>query len=153
AISELKTALEINPSLALAHYGLGAALVFSGRAEEAFIHLEAAIRLSPHDPNMGSFLVRIADAKYFAGDYEGAVTFALKALGAPNFQWSRYAVLIAALGQLGRMDDAQRYLGEVIRDRPDFSIAFVRDTHLFGVQDIMERYCEGLSKAKVPEAA
>jgi TolB-like protein/Tfp pilus assembly protein PilF len=153
AISELKMALELNPSLALAHYGLGAALVFSGRAAEAFVHLEAAIRLSPHDPNMGSFLVRIADAKYFAGDYEGAIALALKALGQPNFQWSRYAVLIAALGQLGRLDDAQRYLTEVIHERPDFSIAFVRNTHLFGAQDIMARYCEGLRKAEVPEAA
>jgi tetratricopeptide (TPR) repeat protein len=156
AISELETALELNPSLALAHYGLGAALVFSGRAADAVPHLESAIRLSPHDPNMGSFLVRIADARYFLGDYEGATAFALKALGQPNFQWSRYAVLIAALGQLGRHGEARRYLDEVTHERPDFSpafsIAFVRNTHLFGEQDIMDRFCEGLRKAAVPEA-
>jgi len=153
AISELKTALELNPSLALGHYGLGAAMVFSGRAAEAGSHLEAAIRLSPHDPNMGSFLVRIADARYFVADYEGAVTYALRALGQPNFQWSRYAVLIAALGQLGRYAEARRYLEEVTRERTDFSIAFVRNTHLFGERDIMARYCDGLRKAAVPEAA
>jgi adenylate cyclase len=153
AISELKTALELNPSLALAHYGLGAALVFSGQPARAVPHLEAAIRLSPHDPNMGSFLVRIADARYFVGDYEGAIIFALKALGQPNFQWSRYAVLMGALGQLGRLDEARHYLDEVTRERPDFSIAFVRNTHLFGKQDIMDRFCDGLRKAAVPEAA
>ena len=153
AISELNTALELNPSLALAHYGLGAALVFSGRAADAVPHLESAIRLSPHDPAMGSFLVRIADARYFMADYEGAVTFALRALGQPNFQWSRYAVLIAALGQLERRDEARRYLAEVTRERPDFSIEFVRNTHLFGVPDIMSRYCEGLHKAAVAETA
>jgi len=153
AISELETALELNPSLALAHYGLGAALVFSGRAAEAFSRLEAAIRLSPHDPNMGSFLVRIADAKYFAGEYEEAIAFALKALGQPNFQWSRYAVLIAALGRLGRLDEARRYLLEVARHRPDFSVAFVRETHLFGAPDLMSRFCESLVKAQVPESA
>jgi len=153
AISELTTALELNPSLALAHYGLGAALVFSGRAVEAVPHLESAIRLSPRDPNMGSFLVRIADARYFVADYEGAVTFALKALGQPNFQWSRYAVLIAALGQLERHDEARRYLEEVTRERPDFSLAFVQNTHLFGEQDIMARFCEGLRKAAVPQMA
>ena len=43
AFRELKTALELNPSLALAHYGLGATLVFSGRAEEGIPHLTAAI--------------------------------------------------------------------------------------------------------------
>jgi pentatricopeptide repeat protein len=87
------------------------------------------------------------------GDYEGAISFALKALGQPNFQWSRYAVLIAALGQLGRLDEARRYLDEVTRERPDFSIAFVRNTHLFGEQDVMDRFCEGLRKAAVPEAS
>jgi tetratricopeptide (TPR) repeat protein len=151
AISELNAALELNPSLALAHYGLGAALVFSGKAADALPHLEAAIRLSPHDPAMGSFLVRIADARYFMADYEGAVTYALRALGQPNFQWSRYAVLIAALGQLERRDEARHYLAEVTRERPDFSIEFVRDTHLFGVPDVMGRYCEGLRKATVAE--
>src|SRR6185503_15283467 len=112
----------------------------------AVAHLEAAIRLSPHDPNMGSFLVRIADARYFMADYEGAISFAHKALGQPNFQWSRYAVLIAALGQLGRHDEAQHYLQEVSRERPDFSIAFVRRTHLDGEQEIMDRFCEGMRK-------
>jgi TolB-like protein/Tfp pilus assembly protein PilF len=153
AIADLETALELNPSLALAHYGLGAALVFSGRAAEAVPHLQAAIRLSPCDPNMGSFLVRIADAKYFMSDHDGAVAFALRALGQPNFQWSRYAVLIAALGQLGRSNEARRYFGEVVRFRPDFSISFVRNTHLFGDQDYMARYCEGLRKAAIPEQA
>jgi adenylate cyclase len=153
AISELETALELNPSLALAHYGLGAALVFSGRAAETLPHLEAAIRLSPRDPNMGSFLVRIADARYLLGEYDQAIALALKALGQPNFQWSRYAVLIAALGQLGRVDEAQRYLDEVRRHRPDFSVAFVRDTHLFGVSGTMAHFCEGLVKGRVPEVA
>src|SRR5262245_28001041 len=68
AISELEIALDLNPSLALAHYGLGAAFVFSGRPQAAFPHLESAIRLSPHDPNMGSYLVRIAEAKYLIRD-------------------------------------------------------------------------------------
>jgi adenylate cyclase len=153
AIADLETALELNPSLALAHYGLGAALVFSGRAAEAIPHLQAAIRLSPCDPNMGSFLVRIADAKYFLSDHDGAITSALRALGQPNFQWSRYAVLIAALGQLGRLNEARRYFSEVARFRPDFSISFVRNTHLFGDQDYMARYCEGLRKADIPEDA
>jgi TolB-like protein/Flp pilus assembly protein TadD len=125
-ISELEIALDLNPSLALAHYGLGAALVFSGKPQAAFPHLESAVRLSPHDPNMGSYLARTAEAKYLIGDDDAAVRFALKALAQPSFQWSRYAILIAAFGQLGRLDEAQRYLAEVTRMRPNFSVAFVR---------------------------
>ncbi len=151
AIPELEAALELNPSLALAHYGLGAAMVFSGRARESFRHLETAIRLSPHDPNMGSCLVRSADAKYLMADYEGAVEWALKALRQPNFQWSRYAVLLAALGQLGRDDEAQRYLAELLRQRPDFSVSFVREIHLFSDPGDFDHYLDGLRKAGVAE--
>ena len=102
---------------------------------------------------MGSFLVRIADATYFAADYESAVAFVLKALGQPNFQWPRYAVLIAALVQLGRLDEARHYLDEVTHQRPDFSIQFIRSSHLLGKQNIMAHYCEGLRKAGVAEPA
>ena len=151
AISELELALDLNPSLALAHYGLGAAFVFSGKPHEAFPHLESAIRLSPQDPNMGSYLVRMAEAKYLVGEDEAAVHFALRALAQPSFQWSRYAVLIAALGQLGREDEAQRYLAEVTRMRPKFSVAFVRDMHPFSRDMGPDRYYEGLRKAGVPE--
>jgi TolB-like protein/Tfp pilus assembly protein PilF len=151
AISELELALDLNPSLALAHYGLGAAFVFSGKPHEAFPHLESAIRLSPQDPNMGSYLARMAEAKYLVGEDEAAVRFALRALAQPSFQWSRYAVLIAALGQLGREDEARRYLAEVIRMRPKFSVAFVRNMHPFSRDMGADRYYEGLRKAGVPE--
>lgn len=152
AISELEIALDLNPSLALAHYGLGAAFVFSGNPHKAFPHLESAVRLSPHDPNMGSYLVRTAEAKYLIGDDEAAVHFALKALAQPSFQWSRYAILIAALGQLGRHEEARRYVTEVTRMRPNFSVAFVRTMHPFSGDMGIDRYYDGLRKAGVPEA-
>ena len=151
AISELEIALDLNPSLALAHYGLGAAFVFSGRPQAAFPHLESAIRLSPHDPNMGSYLVRLAEAKYLIGEDDAAVRFALKALAQPSFQWSRYAILIAALGQLGRLEEAQRYVAEVTRASPNFSVAFVRTMHPFARDMGVDRYYDGLRKAGVPE--
>ncbi len=151
AIPELEAALAINPSLAWAHYGVGASLVFSGRASEAIAHLETAIRLSPHDPNMGSFLVRMADAHLFMHQYDDAVGWAKKALRQPNFQWSRYAVLIAALGHLGRLGEAEHYLEELRAHRPDFSTALVRDTHLITDADDMGHYLEGLRKAGLPE--
>ena len=151
AIAELEATLQTNPSLAWAHYGLGAALVFSGRATEAIPHLENAIRLSPRDPYMGSFLVRMADAHLFMGRHADAAEWAKKALRQPNFQWSRYAALISALGHLGRLDEARRALDEVLRQRPDFSSTFVRETHLISDRDDFALYIEGLGKAGVPE--
>ena len=144
---ELETAIALNPSLALAHYGLGAALVFSGRASESLPHLEMAIRLSPYDPAMGSFLVRLADAHLFLGRNEDSLKWAKEALRQPGFQWSRHAVLISALGHLGRLDAAREALDELCRSRPDFSGSFVRETHLISDRGDLSLYLEGLRKA------
>ncbi|MSP83137.1 MAG: adenylate/guanylate cyclase domain-containing protein [Alphaproteobacteria bacterium] len=151
AFREMKTALELNPSLALAHYGLGATLVFSGRAEEGISYLTAAIRLSPHDPNMGSFLVRLADAAYFLKRYEEAAEWARRALQQPNFQWSRHTVLIAALAQLGRLDEARNCIQQLQVKRPNTSVAFVRETHLFGDTASFVHYLDGLRMAGLPD--
>ena len=147
SIRELNAALQLNPSLALAHYGLGAALVFSGRSQDAIPHLTRAIRLSPYDPNMGSFLVRLADAAFFARNYEEAAEWAKRALHQPNFQWSRYTVLIAALARLGKLDEAAQSLQQLRMKRPDVSLAFVRQTHLFGDPDDFAHYLEALRAA------
>jgi adenylate cyclase len=149
AIAELQTALELNPSLAWAHYGVGAALVFSGRAREALPFLQTAMKLSPRDPNMGSFLVRMADAYLFMRDYDEAIAWAKKALRQSGFQWSRYAVLVSALGHLGRLEEAKRALQELRTRRFDFSIEFVQATHLIADADDMSHYLDGLRKASV----
>jgi len=91
----------------------------------------------------------MADAHLFLHDYEAAVHWAKKALQQPHFQWSRYAVLISALGHLDRQEEAEHYLQELSSQRPDFSIEFVRETHLFSESTDMEHYLEGLRKAKV----
>ncbi len=149
AIRELETALELNPSLAWAHYGTGAALVFSGRAQEAFPHLRAAIQLSPRDPNLGSFLVRMAEANLFVRDYEEAIEWGWKALRQPGFQWSRYAVLVCALAHLDRLEEANRVLAELVVRRPDFSLDFAQRGHLIADAEYMAHYLAGLRKAGV----
>jgi adenylate cyclase len=149
AIPELEIAIELNPSFAWAHYGVGASLVFTGRAAQAFAHLENAIRLSPRDPYMGSFLVRMADAHLFMARYDEAATWARRALRQPNFQWSRHAVLISALAHDGRLDEAREALENLLPLRGDFSVAFVRKYHLISDPADMSRYVEGLEKAGV----
>jgi adenylate cyclase len=151
AIPELEIALELNPSFAWAHYGIGAALVFTGRAKEAIVHLRHAIRLSPRDPYMGSFLVRMADAHLFMHEYEQAIKWARRALRQPHFQWSRHAVLISALGYLGCAEQARQARAELLQQRPDFSLAFVRKYHLIADPADMAHYLEGLRKAGIAE--
>lgn len=150
AIPEFEVALQLSPSLARAHYGLGAANVFRGTSPDGIEHLEAAIRLSPRDLYMGSFLVRMADAHLFMRDHEGAVEWSRRALRQTGFQWSRYATLVSALAHLGRTEEAQAGLSELLARRPDFSIPFVRATHLFTHAPDMEHFVQGLELAGTP---
>ena len=100
---------------------------------------------------MGSFLVRLADAAYFLKRYEEAAEWARRALQQPNFQWSRYTVLIAALAQLGSLDEARNCVQELQVKRPNTSIAFVRETHLFGDTASFAHYLGGLRMAGLPD--
>ena len=127
AMSEFRHAIDLNPSDALAHYSLGAAHVFRGQPDLSLPHLDDAIRLSPQDANMGSFLVRKAQAMLYLRRYEDAVDWARRALLLPNFQWSRYAVLASALGHLGRTEEAASALNELLQRIPDFSEQYALD--------------------------
>ena len=150
AIPKLELALEMNPSLAWAHYGLGAAIIFSGRdGRQAMPHIQRAMRLSPRDAHMGSFMVRMAEAHLAVKEYDEAVAWAHKALREQGFQWSRYAVLIASLGHLGRLHEARRVLEELGVARSNLSLAFVRRTQLYTPNTTFEHYLDGLRRAGV----
>lgn len=168
AILEFEAALGLNANLASACHGLGAAYVFSGKLGDAIPYLERACRLSPCDQHMGDILERRADAHLLMRDHDQAVRLAEQALRHPPFGWSRHAVQISALGHLGRLDEARTVLGELLRHQPDFTLEFVRKTHLFAGQvalayvsepqlftdqDEVAHYLDGLRKAGVTSGA
>ena len=150
AIAELQAAIAINPSHALAHYSLGATYVFRGQPEPSLPHLDDAIRLSPRDANMGSFLVRKAQAMLYLKDYEAAVDWARRALRLPNFQWSRNVMLISALGHLGRADEAAAPPRPTPRPHPRFLGRLRLDSSPWLDDHHFRHLIDGLHKAGLP---
>ena len=151
ATAEFQEALGINPSHALAHYSLGATYVFRGQPEQSLPHLENAIRLSPHDANMGSFLVRKAQALLYLHRHEEAVEWARRALRLPNFQWSRNVMLISALAHLGQIDAARSALDELLQRIPNFSAQYALDHSPWLDDEHFRHMIDGLRKAGLPE--
>ncbi len=147
AIAEFGKAIAINPSHTLAHYSLGASYVFRGEPEPSLPHIEDAIRLSPHDANMGSFLVRKAQALLYLRRYEEAAEWARRALRLPNFQWSRNVMLISSLGHLGQIDDARAALDELLARIPEFSAQYALDYSPWLDDDHFRHLIDGLRKA------
>jgi len=147
AVFELRKAIELNPSFAQAHSALAMALATGGHPEEALPHIELAMRLSPHDPYFGQFLVRRAEACLFSGRVEEAVEAAERSLREPNIQWSRWAILAAAQAHLGRLEEARRSIEALRILRPEIDLAFTRDYWPIADAKALEYLLDGLRKA------
>jgi TolB-like protein len=55
--AEFQRALQLNPNFAAAHGYLGWALSFDGQSDNAMVHLQEALRMSPHDPQNAIFML------------------------------------------------------------------------------------------------
>jgi TolB-like protein len=110
AMVSLREAVRLNPSHSYAHANIGQLLNLLNRPEEALPEIELALRLNPQDPHRFMWLPYVAASHYLAKRYRECLDACEQALLAnPGYPHAlRY--LIAALGQLGRSEDAARML-------------------------------------------
>jgi adenylate cyclase len=114
ALAEAQRALTISPNSASAHRALGTTLIFAGKPREGLAALETTIRLDPRDPLLAWHLNRMAIGHYFAHNYEAAVETARRVVRLyPDFPLI-YRWLAAALGQIGRTEEARHALDKAI---------------------------------------
>jgi tetratricopeptide (TPR) repeat protein len=152
ACSAYDRAIELNPSSAVAHSLLGAALGMGGRAEEGLDHHRIAIRLSPHDPSLAIMLGRFSNTCNAARRYEEAFEIAKKAIRLSNGRiWHNFVNSIVALGYLERTDEARMQIQRMKLLHPDVTIDTVRSAYRFMNPDYVEHYVDGLRKAGMPE--
>ena len=109
-------AIKLNPNNIRAMHILGFVLSYLGNAAEGLRWIQEAQRMEVHAP--GLVLELLAETQYLLHDYEAAIeTF--KRWREPPLH--TYTHLAACYAQLGRMDDAQRAVGEYHRRRSDGS--------------------------------
>lgn len=112
SLAEATLAVELDPNSAAAHGALGGARMWGGFPREAIEPLQAAMRLSPFDPLIPIWLHFTARARYWGGEYDAAIAVASRLQqGFPKFR-PPYNTLIAALGQVGRVGEAQAAMRE-----------------------------------------
>jgi adenylate cyclase len=147
ALAETERALAISPNLTVAHESLGIALIYSGRAEEGLAALQRYLRLDPRDPTLALGLLQIAIGHYFCREYEIAFEAAERAIRSyPDFPLS-YRWLAAALGQLGRTDEARSALEKAIAVAPKSFDFYVRGRAPWFRPEDHAHMLEGLRKA------
>jgi adenylate cyclase len=147
ALAEAERALAISPNLAGAHATLGATRIFSGRPKEGLAALETSIRLDPHDPLLPSRLNRLALGRYFSGQYEAAVEAAKRAIRLNPDYPMPHRWLAAALGQIGRTEEAKEALGKAIAIAPASFDMHVRSRVPWMRPEDHDHMLEGLRKA------
>jgi DNA-binding SARP family transcriptional activator/TolB-like protein len=143
--------LRLNPNLAYV-WALNAAIyAYIGDWQMALKRLERYRELAPFDPYYGFFETIYAIAYMIEGDYEQVIAFGSRVIKTnPDFT-AGYKPVIAALGLLGRLDEAKPYLETLLRLEPNFTVAHFRRVYPLRNDTDRERYMEGLRLAGVPE--
>jgi DNA-binding SARP family transcriptional activator/Tfp pilus assembly protein PilF len=145
------TALRLNPNITFAWAMSAATYNYAGDPDAALQHLQRYTALSSFDPN-AYFGDTIYTTTYvLKGDYAAAYRFGKRAVRAcPDFSNS-YKHLIAALGHLGRPDEAAPYVQKLLQLEPHFTIARFIGSYPLARQEDRDNYARGLELAGVPK--
>jgi TolB-like protein/Flp pilus assembly protein TadD len=145
SIAHFQRAIDLNPNFAAAYGYLGWTLSFDGQSENSIAHSQTAIRMSPHDPQQVIFYGGMAAAHYLAGRYNDAINSALSVLRyRPTFNGAR-RLLVAALAQAGRLDEARAELECLRSFQPEISIAWIKKNVPYTPAS-MTKYLDGWHK-------
>ncbi len=124
AVAECQKAVDLDPNSAQANFYFGMALRYAGRFDEAIPVLQKAIRLNPVTPI--NYMNNLAWAYAFSEQYEKAIPLWNRTLERnPDYLFA-YLGLTVAYQLSGNEVLAREAAAEVMRIKPNFSIAMVK---------------------------
>jgi adenylate cyclase len=145
AIVSCERAVRLNPSYAQAYQALGFSLICAGRPDEGIGMCEKALRLAPQDTFQRPITYFTIGAAHLVADrFAEAVEWARRSREENRQYPPTLRLLAAALGQLGRAEEARAVLDELQVLTPGFSIDTLR---LYLPPSLVDRYVEGWRKA------
>ena len=151
AIASFDRAIELNPSFAIAHYGKAHCLWHCGHPDKAINAHDEAIRLSPHDPLMWTFLASKAIALFMLKRYEEALDCSHRAQQYPITAIWAYMGELATLGVLDRQEEARGALKRALVLQPDLSISFIKQALPITHAASRDHFISSLVNAGVPD--
>jgi tetratricopeptide (TPR) repeat protein len=147
ALAALHEAIEINPSLVLAHIILGSTFGYAGQSEEGLYHLSLAERMSPRDFSQAAIYATQATCHFMAGRYSEAIALGNRAVQLRPHFGTAWRTLGASSGMAGDLAGGRHALSQARRLHPDLSIDWVGKFHPITDPSGMERYVAGLKAA------
>ena len=144
-------AIELNPNLAAAWFAAGFARTYLGDATPALEQLARAKQLSPLDPWMHWFLSFQAFNHFFLGHDDEAAYLADQSLLHQANHIGALLIKVFSNAHLGRMVLAQEVAQQVLRQRPEYSIAIYSFDMMQLPAKNLDRAVHGLRLAGIPE--
>ncbi|MCK5663098.1 MAG: winged helix-turn-helix domain-containing protein [Thiotrichaceae bacterium] len=154
SIIEAKRSIELNPNSATGYLALAEALSFSGQPGEAILNAKKALRRDPNFP--APYLFVEGRALFDLQLFDDAIVTLKRAIAANPEDRNSMIVLIAALGKLGRLNEANEYyshLNQILsKDRlPNFKFDKLKLKWPYKQKIDQDRLFEGLKLANIPE--
>ena len=151
AIAEGQRTIDLDPNFAEGYARLGEILSFAGRPREGIDLVKKAMRLDPHFPP--NYLIYLGHAYYAMGKYEEAIAAMKRSLTRNPDSLSPHRTLAVIFSELGRKEEAQAEVAEVLRIGPRASLEDQRERVPFKDQAVLERYLNALRKTGLPETS
>ncbi|MEM5474118.1 BTAD domain-containing putative transcriptional regulator [Hoeflea sp. AS60] len=124
---------------------------YLGHPDEALKRMEMYKRLCPLDPYSFFFETINCIAYTLLEDYESACQWGRRTIDRNQYFANGYKPFLASLGHLGRDAEAGIYRERLLKLEPDFTVRKLQRTYHLRDRQMMQRYCEGLRKARIPE--
>jgi TolB-like protein len=144
ALDLLFQAVELTPSLAIAHSQIGSTMNLCGKSDQAGGHLELARRLSPFDVHLFFVLGELAMRSSLLGNYREAIAYADLAIVRREQYWYAHMVKIDALFRLGETQQAEVAFEELRAVRPRFTTKYI-DWIPFEDRSVNQRFVESVA--------
>lgn len=149
AVDALDRAILLDPNNANAHYYMAEAMMWAGKPKELAHFTKEAMRIDPLYPfyyNLG-----LGMAHGLLGEYEEAIAV-FKGIIASKPNYLPVRIRLAMIyGEMGRIDQAQAEVAEILRLNPQASIQGLAQRLPYVDRALKERHLDALRMAGLPE--
>ncbi|MGD9239899.1 MAG: adenylate/guanylate cyclase domain-containing protein [Desulfobacterales bacterium] len=149
ALAEGKRAIELQPNLPDVVICYATILSWLGKPEEAIPFFKEGLRLTPKPPT--AYLRLFAGALRDSGQYEAAIAQAQKATEQEPNDLISWVTLVSSLSLEGREEEARTAAKEILRIRPNFSVASYEKRAPQKDRATVKRFGDALRAAGLPE--
>jgi TolB-like protein/Tfp pilus assembly protein PilF len=150
-LDAVRRALELNPGSGFVTFFSSGALLFGGSADDALVHAQRAMALSPLDPGFFMFLTIAGLVHLFSGRPDQALELAKRSAALYPDWDTTYWLLVAAYVQRDRLAEARTALAKLQSLSPGLTVSGARQRLPIRNRASLDMILDGFHRAGLPE--